>query len=242
MKTVMITGASSGLGAAMAMELAQGYDLVLMGRDSKRLQGVCQRARGLREGSSMESMVCDLSSRQEIEGLVKNFGERKLDVLVNNAGVVSKQNFEQTSDKEWTRQWEVNMMGPVRLTRLLFPCLKKASAPLVINISSTAALRPVPGLSAYSTVKAAMVMWTKSLAQEWGKYKIRVNCICPGIVNTPIQNFHGLPEDQLQEFHQLHPLGRMGRPEDIAQMVSYLIKAGWVTGSVMTVDGGITLR
>lgn len=287
MQNVLITGASSGLGAAMARHLARlGYGLILTGRNTQRLHQVCKEARGFAARAhvpahgygdrsreiSVESIVCDLSSQKDIESLVRSIEGRRLDILINNAGIAFKKNFEETPDAEWMRQWEVNMMGPVRLTRLLFPHLRrrepcperqgppgqdsKGQAPqnafqggssqretssLVIHISSTAALRPVPGLSAYSAVKAAMVMWTQSLAQEWGPYGIRVNCICPGIVNTPIQAFHGLPEDQLQEVHRRHPLGRMGRPEDIAQMVGYLMEAHWVTGSIMKIDGGISL-
>ena len=234
MKTALITGASSGLGAAMAVLLAKnGYQLILTGRHSERLGEICDKI-----GSSARSQLCDLSSKEDIDALVGILGKNPLDVLVNNAGIVSKSPFEETPDEEWTRQWVVNMMGPVRLTRVLFPHLKKALSSTVINISSTAALRPVPGLSSYSAVKAAMIMWTQSLAQEWAEYGIRVNCICPGIVNTPIQDFHGLPEDQLQDIHKRHPLGRMGKPEDIAKIVSYLCDADWVTGSIMTIDGG----
>lgn len=236
-RKALITGASSGLGAAMAGELAKNdYKLILIGRNAERLGKVCNEI-----GSSAQPVICDLSSPLDIASLVKSLKGGSLDVLINNAGVVSHSPFEETPDEEWTRQWVVNMMGPVRLTRSLFPQLKKAPSSRVINISSTAALRPVPGLSSYSAVKAAMIMWTKSLAQEWAKYKIRVNCICPGIVNTPIQSFHGLPEDQLRDIHHRHPLGRMGQPEDIAKMTKNLVAADWVTGSIITIDGGLTL-
>ena len=303
-KRILITGASSGLGAAMALRLSKSdCQLILTGRDRERLKKVCEQA-----GEGATYFPCDLSSFQEMDSLLAYLGEVELDVLINNAGIASKNSFEETSDEDWQRQWEVNMMAPVRLTRSLFSNLKKgassASSPLlssavsgsfsgeprpssgapssmlqsssgapssmlpsssgapssmlpsssgalpssvlqssslVLHISSTAALRPVVGLSAYSSVKAAMVMWTKSLAQEWGCHGIRVNCICPGIVNTPIQSFHGLPEDQLEEIHRRHPIGRMGCPDDIAGMVQYLVDANWITGSIMTIDGGLSL-
>ena len=277
-KRILITGASSGLGAAMALRLSKSdCQLILTGRDRERLKRVCEQA-----GEGATYFPCDLSSSQEMDSLLAYLGEAELDVLINNAGIVSKKSFEETSDEDWQKQWEVNMMAPVRLTRSLFSNLKKGarlvssplfssassdslsgeslsssgeslsssgalpssifqSSSLVLHISSTAALRPVVGLSAYSSVKAAMVMWTKSLAQEWGPHGIRVNCICPGIVNTPIQSFHGLLEDQLEEIHRRHPIGRMGCPDDIAGMVQYLVDANWITGSIMTIDGGLSL-
>lgn len=235
MKTVLITGASSGLGAAMAIQFKEGdYKLILTGRNAERLDEVCNQV-----GATAQSIICDLSSPEDINALVKSLGDDPLDLLINNAGVVSKNSFEKTPDEEWTQQWVVNMMGPVRLTRSLFPNLKKAHSAKVINVSSTAALRPVLGLSAYSAVKAAMTMWTQSLAQEWAPHGIRVNCICPGIVMTPIL---GNPsEEVLQEVHHLHPLGRMGQPRDIAQMTYNLAQADWMTGSIITIDGGLNL-
>ncbi len=238
MKIALITGASSGLGAAMAKLLGQqgNYQLILTGRNTERLQQVCQEI-----GSSSKAVSCDLSSSADMTPLVRAVGNQPIDVLINNAGVFSRASFENTSDEEWDRQWQINMMGPVRLTRTFFPQLQQATSPTVINIASSAALRPVPNLSAYSSIKAAMVMWTQSLAQEWASHGIRVNCICPGIVNTPIHSFYGLPENQLQEVHKLHPLGRIGSPQEVAEMTQYLINAQWVTGSIMTIDGGISI-
>lgn len=235
MRTALITGASSGLGAAMAAQFRNGdYKLILTGRNSERLEEVCDKV-----GVTAQSITCDLSSPDDIKILVKSLGEDPLDLLINNAGVASRNDFEKTTDEEWTRQWTINMMGPVRLTRSLFSNLKKTHSSKVINISSAAALRPVLGLSVYSAVKAAMAMWTQSLAQEWAPYGIRVNCICPGIVQTPIL---GNPsEEQIQGMHRLHLLGRMGHPKDIAQITYDLAQADWMTGSIVTVDGGLNL-
>lgn len=147
----------------------------------------------------------------------------------------------------WLRQFEVNLMGPVRIARALFPYFKEHGGGSIVNVASTLGMRPTGPTSAYSASKAAMINWTQSLALEGGPAKIRANCVCPGIVDTPIHSFHSLQnlqkEQTLAQLNPLQPLGRIGQPEDVAKAVYFLGSdlSSWTTGSILAVDGGINL-
>jgi NAD(P)-dependent dehydrogenase (short-subunit alcohol dehydrogenase family) len=130
----------------------------------------------------------------------------------------------------------------VRLTHALLTHLEKNRG-VVINVSSNLGLRPIPRTSAYSASKAAMINWTQSLAIELGPTGVRANCVCPGIIDTPIQAFHGQSAEQKAALGNLQPIGRIGVPDDVAYAIWSLCGPGseWMTGSVLTVDGGISL-
>ncbi|AHZ84466.1 4-formylbenzenesulfonate dehydrogenase TsaC1/TsaC2 [Bdellovibrio bacteriovorus] len=245
-KAVLITGASSGIGAATAIEFSKnGYFVYLMGRNKERLQDVALKCRS---GASIVS--CDLSDEAALN---KRLGEvmgakiHRVECVVNNAGIYESNTTESGTDELWSRQFEVNMLGPLRIVRAFFPYFKEQGGGSIVNISSTLGLRPQGPTSAYSAVKAALVNWTESLALEGGPLNIRANCVCPGLVDTPIHQFHALPEDQkkatLDKMGGLQPLGRIGKPEDIARAVYFLGSdlSSWTTGAVLSVDGGINL-
>ena len=245
-KAALITGASSGIGAATALEFSKnGYFVYLMGRNRERLEEIALKCRG---GASILS--CDLTDPKAVEKRLKEMTSMKIhrvEVVVNNAGIFERANTEESSDELWQRQFEVNMMGPIRIARGVFPYFKAQGGGCIINVSSTLGLRPSGPTSAYSAVKAAMVNWTASLALEGGPHKIRANCVCPGLVDTPIHEFHSLPPEQkdkaLDKMKNLQPLGRIGTPEDIAKTIFFLgsDSSNWTTGAVVSVDGGINL-
>jgi NAD(P)-dependent dehydrogenase (short-subunit alcohol dehydrogenase family) len=145
------------------------------------------------------------------------------------------------------RQFQVNLFGPIQWTQMVMPLLEKSGHGSIVNVSSTLGLRAGATSGAYSAAKAAMNSWTQSLAIEYGPKKVRVNAICPGIVDTPIHSFHSLPdqdkEKSLQAMAKLQPLGRIGRPEEIAEAIYFLAseQSAWTTGAVLSVDGGINL-
>ncbi|WP_415061448.1 SDR family NAD(P)-dependent oxidoreductase [Bdellovibrio sp.] len=245
-KAALITGASSGIGAATAIEYSKnGYFVYLMGRNKERLQEVALQCRG---GASIVS--CDIT---DLPALNKRLDEvlsakiHRVEVIVNNAGIYDVHSTEKGSDEIWTRQFEVNLLGPVRIVRAFFPYFKQHGGGSIVNISSTLGLRPQGPTSAYAAMKAAMVNWTQSLAYEGGEFKIRANCICPGIVDTPIHSFHNLdPEkktEALEKMKPLQPLGRIGTPEDVARAAYFFGSelSSWTTGAVVPVDGGINL-
>lgn len=244
----IVTGAGSGIGRAIAQKIAaEGHQVFGLGRDSKKLEATGKLIGG--RGFTMASV--DLANANEcsrVNAEIRkwlNINGYALKGIVNNAGVVDRGSFDSTSDVIWERQFQNNLLSAVRLTRDFFSELKSAAPSSVLNISSNLGLRPIPNTSAYSALKAAMINWTESLAMEWAPLQIRVNCLCPGLVDTPIHPFFG--EDESSETrvmaHQLSPLGRMGTSEDIAATAWFLLSnaSSWTTGSVMSVDGGMRL-
>lgn len=245
-KAALITGASSGIGAATAIEFSKnGYFVYLMGRNKERLE---KTALQCRSGASILS--CDIT---DVAALSKRINEalqtkiHKIEVLVNNAGIYENHSTETGSDEIWLRQYEVNVLGPVRLVRAFFPYFKKQGGGSIVNVASTLGLRPQGPTSAYSATKAALVNWTQSLALEGGADKIRANCVCPGIIDTPIHSFHQLEIEKknqvLGQMNPLQPLGRIGSPEEIAKAIYFLGSelSSWTTGAILSVDGGINL-
>jgi NAD(P)-dependent dehydrogenase (short-subunit alcohol dehydrogenase family) len=159
----------------------------------------------------------------------------KLGGLVNNAGIIERISFAESGDDVWERQFNANLYSAVGLTRGLYSELKLNKGSSVLKVSSTLGLRPIANTVAYSASKAAMVNWTQGLAIEWAADQIRVNCLCPGLVDTPIHAAR--PPDDVQ------PLGRLGQPDDVAKAAWFLLSpdSSWTTGAVLRVDGGISL-
>ncbi|WP_373997515.1 SDR family NAD(P)-dependent oxidoreductase [Bdellovibrio bacteriovorus] len=245
-KAALITGASSGIGAATAIEYSRnGYFIYLMGRNKERLQEVALKCRS---GASIVS--CDMTDEAALQKRLNEVLGAKIhrvEVLVNNAGIFETHNFTEGTDDIWKRQMEMNFFVPVRVARAFFPYFKELGGGSIVNISSTLGLRPTANTGAYSASKAALINWTQSLALEGGAHNIRVNAVCPGIVDTPIHSFHSLEADAkketLDKMKSLQPLGRIGTSEDIAKTAYFLgsEQSSWTTGAVMTVDGGINL-
>lgn len=201
-----------------------------------------------KENLNTESWPCDLSDKEAIKTLQSKFSDLpKLDCLVNNAGIFMPQSVDEDQDETWEKQFETNLMGPIRLTRLCWPLLKSSKG-RVINISSTLAIRPIANTAAYSATKAAMNNWTQSLAIEGAQHGITANAICPGIVDTPIHSYvdSERPEDKAiyEQVQGAQPIGRTGKPQDIASMALHLAneEGGWMTGSILNIDGGILLN
>lgn len=244
MKTAIITGASSGIGKSIAKTLSQkGFNLLLVARNEEKLKSLCN------ELPNSQYFLCDLTDKEQIQSLFKKLEPHieNLTALVNNAGAYKQASMEKDSDSVWEFHIEANLMSAIRLTRLLWPTLKKNKAHIV-NISSTLAIRPILNTVAYSAIKAAMNNWTLSLALEGAADGITANCICPGLIDTPIHGFHDskTPEDMdlKKSLQKIQPLGRIGQPEDIANTVAHLCsdEASWITGTVLNIDGGILLN
>ncbi len=245
-KAVLITGAGSGIGAATAKEFSQqGYFVYLLGRNKERLQ---ETALHCRHGVSI--VGCDLTDAMQVQKKIQDIFSVKvhrIEVLVNNAGVFQRHSTVEGSDELWLEQFQVNLLSAVRLVRLFIPYFLSLGQGSIVNVSSTLGLKPVGGVSAYAAVKAAMVNWTQSLALEMGASQIRANCVCPGMVDTPIHSFHSLPplekDKALDAMKSWQPLGRIGSAEEIAQAIYFLgsEKSAWTTGAILSVDGGINL-
>lgn len=242
-KIALVTGASSGIGKAIAQHLDQNlYQVALLGRDLKRLQATASSLTYTH--LILQADISDPLSVKEALGKLENWTSQ-IDLLINNAGQIKRSSFLKSTEADWSMHFQTNLFGTFRITQGVFPFLKKSKKAHVINISSSLADNPVQSTSIYSASKAAMNNWTKSLASEWAKDHICVNAINPGLIYTPIHSFYEKTDETsqnlIQQCHKISPLGRMGTVQDVVEAVHYLSQTSWVTGSLLTVDGGSRL-
>jgi NAD(P)-dependent dehydrogenase (short-subunit alcohol dehydrogenase family) len=241
--TVLVSGGGSGIGRATALRfLSEGWQVVIIGRRMEPLQEFARQS-----PDRILPFVCDLTKSQDVDKLSTELRKRagfseSLKAIVNNAGIFERRSIRDTDDALWMRIFETNLLGSVRLTRAFLAEIEKNQG-VIVNVSSTLGLRPVAQTSAYSALKAAMINWTQCLALEISPAGARANCVCPGIVDTPIHSFHSQSESEKLSLNSLQPLGRLGRPEDVAHAIWSLSAPGseWMTGSILNVDGGIYL-
>ena len=237
-KRVIISGASSGIGLEAARLLASlGAEVCLTARRGDLLD-----AEAAEIGGGTWAWPCDVADRSSVAELVGETRNRwgALDGLVNNAGVALMASLDETTDDMWENTFSVNVRGPFLLCRELGPLLREGESPAVVNVSSSLAERAIPGMAAYNSSKAALNQLTKSLALEWAP-DVRVNAIMPAVIDTPIHATRGMSPEDVQSIGELHPMKRVGQPEDVAHMIAYLLSdaASWMTGAIIPVDGGM---
>jgi len=238
-KVALVTGGSRGIGYATAKILSEnGATVIITGKDAQRL-----------EKSSSEIPNCigiagDIQKTNDVKNIVKKTIEEfgRLDILVNNAGIFPQiKQLHEIEEEEWSKVIDVNLTGQFRFTKEAIPHLQKTSGSIV-NISSDAGLKAYQGFNAdaYSAAKAALIILTKCWALEYAKDKIRVNCICPGVVDTDMTKPFLKTQNDREFMNNEHPIGRMGQPEEVANAVIYFASddASWTTGAVLAVDGG----
>jgi NAD(P)-dependent dehydrogenase (short-subunit alcohol dehydrogenase family) len=246
-KVAVITGATSGIGHACAMAFAnEGAKIVGVGRKEEALKQVAEEIRNA--GSEALTIRADLSNEQEgdrvIDETVKTFGG--VDVLVNAAGVITTGTIETTSQEVWDDMMNLNVRTVFRLMQKALPSLVDRRGNIV-NISSVTGLRSFPGVLAYCVSKAAVDQLTRCAALELAAKGVRVNAVNPGVVVTEIHKRGGMNTEAYAAFLEhsktTHPLGRTGRPEDIAALVLFLAsdEASWITGGTYSIDGGRAL-
>lgn len=242
-KVILITGAANGIGAATAKHLAKlGGRIAAVDIQSENLRKVAQEI--IEDGHLKPlEIVADVTkdSNQIISKTIEHFG--KLDVLVNNVGIVARQHFMDLEKDVFDRIIETNVRSTVILTRLAVPYLKETKGNIV-NISSVIGCRANPSLLSYGMSKAAINQFTKCIAVDLGPMGIRVNAVTPGIINTDMVK--NLPEEQREELvshmTNVYPLRRIGEANDISNAIAFLASdnASFITGSLMCVDGGAT--
>jgi len=241
-KIGIVTGAGTGIGRACAIALArEGAQVALVGRRRDRIDEVAHEI-----GDSAFAIPADVSRTNEIERLldqtVRRFGG--LNFLLNNAGVLHIGNAEQITEEQWDQTFNVNVRAIWLLSRAALPHMRKADGGSIINVASTLGIVGARNRAAYAPSKGAVVLLTKSMAIDHGHENIRVNAICPGFVETDLTAAviaqASDPAAVRRERTGAHPIGRLGRPEDIASMAVYLVsdESPWVTGAVLPVDGG----
>jgi NAD(P)-dependent dehydrogenase (short-subunit alcohol dehydrogenase family) len=241
-KIAIITGAGSGLGRAIALAFAaEGARVGLIGRRKALLDTAAREI-----GNASIAIEADVSKKSDIDRVVEQtasyFGG--INVLVNNAGVLHSGTVEQITEEQWDETFNINVRGAWRISGAALPFLRKAGGGSIVNIASVLGINGARNRAAYASSKAALVLLTKCMAIDHGHENIRVNAICPGFVETemtePVFTLASDPQVVRRERVALHPIGRLGQPQDVAGLAVFLAsdESAWVTGAALPVDGG----
>lgn len=243
-KVALITGASSGIGKATAFCFArEKAKLMLVSRNEKSLQAI---AKSIQEtGAAVEIFAADITEEQQVRRCIditlKTFGG--IDIIVNSAGIIASGNIENTSLTDWDYMMNINLRSIFLLTQLALPSLIESKGNIV-NVSSVTGLRAFPGILAYCVSKAGLDQFTRCVALELAPKGVRINAINPGVTFTNLHRNGGMDEKSYQAFLEhsktTHPLGRVGKPEEVAELILFLAspRAGWITGVTYSIDGG----
>lgn len=240
-QNAIVTGASQGLGRSMAVALgASGAKVALVARNATKLE----ETKALVEAAGGEAVVmaADVSQKEEIEKIVDTVADEwgKLDILVNNAGITRDTLLPAMSDEQWDDVININLRGTFLFTRAAAQRMMRARYGRIINISSVSGLIGNAGQTNYSASKAGVIGMTRSLAKELGKRKVTVNAVAPGFIESEMTEKLG--DTILGEVKKRIPANRIGTPDDVSACVLFLASpaAAYVTGQVLTVDGGMT--
>ena len=240
MKTALVTGSSRGIGRAVARELAhQGWAVGInyLHREDKAQELVEELTAA---GCQAAAFQADVADGAAVASMVKELGETfsPVELVVNNAGVAGQSLFQDISDEMWNRYLAVNLGGARNTIKAALPHMISEKRGCIVNISSIWGQRGASCEVAYACTKAGIIALTHSLAMELAPSGIRVNCVAPGVINTDMVQVLG--QETLDELAKETPLGRLGTPEDIAYAVSFFAseRAGFITGQVLTADGG----
>jgi NAD(P)-dependent dehydrogenase (short-subunit alcohol dehydrogenase family) len=243
-KVAMVTGASSGIGKAVALRFArEGASVAVVARRRERLDALEKEAPG-----KIHPFAADLSKEFDtqncVDQVLKNLGG--IDILVHAAGIIGTGTIENTTLSQWDQMMNINLRSIFHLTQCCLTSLigRKGN---IVSLSSVAGLRSFPGVLAYSVSKAGLDQFTRCVALELAPKGVRVNAVNPGVVITELHRAGGMDEHQYQAFLErsktTHPIGRVGKPEEVADLVFYLAsdRAGWITGATFSIDGGRAL-
>lgn len=239
----LVTGASGGIGRAVALQLAHdGYAVAVhCYRNRQKAQAVCDEIRAL--GGNAEVFSCDIRDAKDVSAMVDTIFRTlgPIAVLVNNAGIAQQKLFTELSDDDWQRMMAVHVNGAFYTCRAVLPHMIRTHKGAIVNVSSMWGQTGGSCEVHYSTAKAALIGLTKALAKEVGPAGVRVNCVAPGVIQTEMLS--DLSPDTLSGLAEDAPLCRLGTPEDVAASVSFLVSDGakFITGQVLAPNGGIVI-
>lgn len=237
-KTIIVTGASRGIGAAIVKMLAkEDYNIVLNYNKSEEIAKKLQEE-FTKQGKNVEIFKADVSKREEVKKLIEFTINKfkKINVLINNAGISQTRLFTDITDEDWNNMLNVNLNSVFYMTQEVLPYMIHEKEGCIINISSIWGITGAACETHYSVAKAGVDAMTKSLAKELGPSNIRVNSIAPGIIDTDMNKY--LSDEELANIEEEIPLGKIGSPETIAKCVKWLIEDDYTTGQIIGINGG----
>ena len=241
-KTAIITGGGSGIGQACAWAFYQeGANVVLFGRREDKLKETAQEL-----GSRAMTVSGDMTRSEDLDRLVQETLSKfhRIDILVNNAGLFKGAPLHEISDEQYDEMMNINMRAVFQLTRRVLPVMMEQKSGNIIHISSILGIIAVPQVAVYNISKGALNQFSRSIAVEYGSYGIRSNSICPGLIETDMTADLMKDEALMQEWSKGYPIGRFGKPEDVASACLFLAsdESSFITGTVLPVDGGFTAQ
>lgn len=243
-KVAIVTGASSGIGRATALALGRaGAAVLAVGRAEAALDAVVGSLSS--DGAAAEALVADVTAGEAPARIVRRALARfgGIDVLVNAAGIIGSGAIDNTTDEMWDEMFDINVRAPFRLMREAAPHLVERRG-AVVNVSSVTGLRSFPGILSYCASKAAVDQLTRCAALELASRGVRVNAVNPGVVVSNLHRRSGMTAEQytafLERSRETHPLGRPGQPQEVADLILFLVsdRSGWITGETIAIDGG----
>jgi NAD(P)-dependent dehydrogenase (short-subunit alcohol dehydrogenase family) len=247
-RVAVVTGASKGLGRSIALELSRkGFDPVLVARSRAELDSLADENREL--GRHTMVMPADVTRREDLREVARLVERERarLDLLVNNAGVEQHSPLESLPEEEFDRLVLVNLKGVFLSLQAFLPILARTPGASIVNVASAAGLVGMPLAAAYGATKAAVIHLTRALAVEWRRHGVRINCVCPGFIDTDmahrgLEAFRrsGFPVDMLVAYRQ----GRLGKPDEVARAVAFQasVESEFVNGHALAVDGGASVN
>ncbi len=249
-KGVIVTGGASGIGKATAERfLREGARVAIVDVSPKNGEKAMAELRG--KGYRPVLLIGDVTSSSDVKKMVKRAKQAlgSIDILFNNAGILVEGTIEDVSEKDWDRIMAVNVKGPFLMSKEVIPYMLRQKKGVIVNNASCSGLVGDRNAIAYNTSKGAVVLMTKCLALDYAKKNIRVNCVCPGEIDTPMfrqeAKARNMPvEEYRKELCEYHPIGRLGVPEEVASAVAFLAsdEAGFIVGAAFSVDGGYTCQ
>ena len=239
-KTAIITGGATGIGLACARLFTQeGARVAIFGRRQDRLDQAQKEI-----GDAVLTVQGDVTKEKDttrlVETAMKQLG--KVDILINNAGIFGGGPVHEMEDAAWDETFDINMRGVFQLTRKVLPQMITQGSGSLIHISSVLGMRTIPGTVAYNASKGALNQFSRSIAVEYGGQGIRSNAVCPGMIETEMTEEMRQDTAMMEEFLKRYPLGRFGKPEDVAKACLFLAsdESDFITGATLPVDGGCT--
>jgi len=251
-KTIVVTGGATGIGLeAVKTLVADGqYNIVVIPKNRAQMEAAAKELQEFRKNLSF--FTCDISDPEQVRMTVGKIAatQKCLYGLVNNAGIYPFGGLLNTTVAQWDKTMDVNLRGAFLMTQGMIPLMQEneLGAGRIINISSTAGIMPNHHALSYSVSKAALIAFTKTIAKEIGPFGFTANCICPGIVRSPMHENYHQTDTALEDFYYRRgssfPMGRVGEPKDVASAIKFFMSedASWVTGETFILDGGRLLQ